>query len=436
MKEQSDFNKQRKPNLLFMHLPKTGGRTIEHWLSLYFNRGESIEILPGKHYFYETLDAPILIDEDLLHLVEKGGLFIHGHAPFVFFENLKCSQDYIFTVVRDPVERILSFYNYLRTDKVYEIKDESQKFIINLARNMSFERFVEVEHPYLSDLSNHQFNLLSTSVRDHSLSPPEKFISVKESLIKFNLVGDFDQLQNLSYVIAYELAIMSPGALYKHNKSDVTQHEVTKATRSVIHERNEMDSALHAYAKNLFKNRFNSFMNSLIDANSSVCKPLFGPVTGVDCWEGSNEDGFSWDFFKACQGRNFYNLETTNSGSPYRFTGEGDAEILLPLPSNFLPPFLSSTCVRVFLIHAVDPLIFQNISIQINGQLVDCSFHSSETKMYFELFIKNEIITTTRFFRLTFKNKILFRPREISADNRDNRLIGLAITGLFLFFRT
>jgi hypothetical protein len=88
-----------KRRLLFLHVQKTGGSTLTGAVSNRFAAAETLQL----YYFPEP---------DLSNL--GAFRYITGHVPLSFVGRLDESP-FVFTFLRDPVERALSAYSFIRT---------------------------------------------------------------------------------------------------------------------------------------------------------------------------------------------------------------------------------------------------------------------------------------------------------------------------------
>ena len=92
---------ENKSNIFFIHIPKTGGTSIEYFL-------KKNKILNGKFYF------------DKFGKKYKAKLRINKwHIPPKYFENNKnpYANENLFTVVRNPYDRAISDYKSLMRNK-------------------------------------------------------------------------------------------------------------------------------------------------------------------------------------------------------------------------------------------------------------------------------------------------------------------------------
>ena len=112
-------------NILFIHIPKTGGSSIE----LYFSHKFNIPLNNKSLYLFLSntikLDENIIINSSLQHLT-----FIQILKYNIFF-NIDFNNIKIITIVRNPYDRIISdlfFYKKINHDtskeKVFDIINE------------------------------------------------------------------------------------------------------------------------------------------------------------------------------------------------------------------------------------------------------------------------------------------------------------------------
>ena len=106
---------------LFLHIQKTAGSSIVDIARCYYRRKDIV-----SHGEYSRYKA-----EELKHV-----RFISGHFGYSYAKTLMESR-YSFTFLRDPVERILSFYYYNRTRDIDEFP------MTRIAHEMDLEQFLK-----------------------------------------------------------------------------------------------------------------------------------------------------------------------------------------------------------------------------------------------------------------------------------------------------
>ena len=118
--------------IVFLHIPKTGGQSVHHFFETSFKK---TEIFPGR------------INEQLAHysIDEMNNYKIFsGHFDWDIMGNLQ-GPKYTFTILRDPKERIFSFYFYLRNkaekltkEKLNSPQNQGMKAALELTPNQYF----------------------------------------------------------------------------------------------------------------------------------------------------------------------------------------------------------------------------------------------------------------------------------------------------------
>ena len=93
----------RDAAVIFLHLPKTGGSTLAHVLERTFSEEKRFHLQVPRFQEWDDLPAA---DRARLRCV-------YGHLPFGIHEMLPRPARYL-TFLRDPVERFLSDYYYVR----------------------------------------------------------------------------------------------------------------------------------------------------------------------------------------------------------------------------------------------------------------------------------------------------------------------------------
>src|SRR3954452_23811987 len=108
------------PRVTFIHIPKTAGNSVLNALKSMYNADE---IAP---FIYENRTDTAAWPQFKL---------VAGHMGFTFAQKFGAPM---ITVVRDPLERTRSLYNFWRTGKTR---------MREVLENMSFEDFLKSDHP-------------------------------------------------------------------------------------------------------------------------------------------------------------------------------------------------------------------------------------------------------------------------------------------------
>ena len=133
----NSMNKE-KP-LIFLHIPKAGGTTLNRIISRQYKNNTIFEIGARAYENFQKFDQLSNVKRDKIR-------YLHGHVPFGLFDkSLPVPPNYI-TMLRDPVDRIVSFYYHILSRPDNSLYDEIT------SKNLSLGDFVS------SDLSLHFAN--------------------------------------------------------------------------------------------------------------------------------------------------------------------------------------------------------------------------------------------------------------------------------------
>lgn len=231
----------------FIHIPKTGGTTMVNTLSkqILFNRFKRLNPTRTTHP-KDFLDSV----EGLLEDVVSSSKFdvVGGHFGFAAHPKLMDASQY-FTVLRDPIERVISEYYYMKHKGMYY-----QGLIEK--ENLSLTKYVS--HPETFYLNNLQTRLISgVSFESGDTVTESTYKLALENLSKFKVFGLTEQMDStlaLFYIILnwnhlpyYQ---RSNANEKRPNTEHISQHEI-----DVIREREKYDILLYEKAKQIFQRR-------------------------------------------------------------------------------------------------------------------------------------------------------------------------------------
>jgi hypothetical protein len=124
-----------RDRLAFVHVPKTAGTSVSAALARHYGA----HTLPAM----TTLDYQLYDDTDLVKY-----RFYKGHAYRRDYERLP-ADTVLFTILRDPVRRALSYYAYARGLDESGIDDPFILEASQLAKNVSPVEFIYSESPFV-----------------------------------------------------------------------------------------------------------------------------------------------------------------------------------------------------------------------------------------------------------------------------------------------
>lgn len=228
--------------LIFLHIQKTGGITIQRMLRQKY--GPS---LPQRALKMVSGNAQPLPLEASLKSKEMRDRYFAGHICFGVHRLLPQPYHYI-TLLREPVARVISLYDFARSNPT--------AFYHKIARRVSFEEFcLDVGLP---ELDNGQTRFIAGDRTDLFINQTpvgecddQLLATAKKNMENhFSLVGLTEQF-NLSMLLLAKLMGWS-SCQYLRLNSNSHKTAVPEEIKAQIAARNSLDVALYDYAKTRF----------------------------------------------------------------------------------------------------------------------------------------------------------------------------------------
>jgi glycosyltransferase involved in cell wall biosynthesis len=219
--------------LVFVHVPRTGGTSVVSAIEAAYDPNAVLRIYDGPGVAAELLAQLTGREKESLRAVV-------GHIAYGAHEHLPGAR-YV-TFVRDPVERVISHYNFVRTHPELPGHDRALDGITSL------EEYVTASpHAYL--VNNGMTRLLGGELSRPGVPPTtETLARAKRNLDGFAFVGvqeRFDEsMQQLADVFGWP-----PIAPVRENAGidRPTRADLPPATVELIEARNQLDIALYEH---------------------------------------------------------------------------------------------------------------------------------------------------------------------------------------------
>jgi hypothetical protein len=227
--------------LCFLHIGKTAGTSLQHAL---------FEAMAGKRIFHESLPN---FDRASAGDIASNDLVV-GHFGFQHVAKMRRDR-FLFTFLRDPVDRVLSNYHFLRTGS--PISDYS-RVAIEASKKMSLKEFLLCEDPRVRMVTeNFQAKALAHDVRyDHQGAIRDLAREASDHLGMFDFVGIveyFDEsVKALSQQIGIDLAIKKLNV----NQARGSARRASAEEISIIKDLNLIDTALYLCARTEFQREY------------------------------------------------------------------------------------------------------------------------------------------------------------------------------------
>lgn len=239
---------QQDRAVIFVHVPKAAGSTLR-WI---MDRQYTVQSVYrcDMHLYPSAFDEFRDMPED-----ERAKIrCLIGHLPYGVHEYLAVPASYV-TVLRDPVDRFLSEYMYLRKKKwVAEQLDVDDREVESL------EAYVDMQ--VRRNAMNFQTRQISGRVDFEHGSPPfdeslseDALETAKENLEKeFTVVGLQERFDESLLLMKRAFGWGNVCYLKKNVTSrPVLRNDISSRARNLIERHNELDAQLVEFARKRFK---------------------------------------------------------------------------------------------------------------------------------------------------------------------------------------
>lgn len=179
---------QKRPKVIFIHVPKTAGSTVRAHLRVCLGSDGSGRSVGLTDVPFE--DRPI---ETRLAAAQKAQL-VHGHLDWHSVEHLDRSEAFTFTFLRAPRDRLFSLYGFMTSlpDWIDE-RMERHKRLIALCRGKTPQQLALSRDPViLAHVDNYMVRQLAGSVQDYPVAPeawPQLLERAKRNMASLDFVG-------------------------------------------------------------------------------------------------------------------------------------------------------------------------------------------------------------------------------------------------------
>jgi hypothetical protein len=236
--------------LIHLHIPKTGGKSLDYLIEQKFPEDVSYR----WKISYPTPKDVANIKFDPYHM-------IRGHFTAKIAEYISKNPVFI-TMLRHPIERVVSFY--------YFVRSRPASIFYDIANQIPIEEFINLKQPNLHWHINNQMVSVLSGQDDYSKIPSNEDLELsKNQLAQMPFFGLTEYFKESAQLLHYTFIWQNSFEVQHKNATGIrpTREEISPQTLQGILEYNQLDLELYTFADQLFHQRYRQMVDELKQDN-------------------------------------------------------------------------------------------------------------------------------------------------------------------------
>lgn len=378
---------------IFLHIPKTAGVAVREILSAKYSKNEIVHIEDPNRFV-------------LSHESKSTTKLIHGHFDFSLAEKLSGTKGKIFTFLRDPLERSVSEYFFVKNGNynLHNLPPEQAEVIRKIQSSSLGDFLLSQERGIRGRVQNNQLFFLSGDIFNASYSLEQRYEMARQNIDNFYYVGIVEEMEKSLQLISYKTD-SAPQSPVIRNSTQRTTHEISHNTKSEFVKRNKFEYMIYEYARQ-------KMLSSYENAFRSMLRERF--IKNLE--QLPEQSAIHYTFDQPLAGDGWHTREE-NSNTKWRFTGPSSTASIY---FGKVAPQEKKILFTIF--HAITPGHIESMRVDYNGVQLSPPERSDNVLIYN---IPEHAISGKNHTHIEINTIAPCKPAEF-----DNRLLGIAFSAI------
>jgi hypothetical protein len=391
------------PPLFFLHIPKTAGIALRHWL--------------GNHFAASRICW-------INHTDPAGGVpaslepfdLVGGHACYRFASRF-ARRPRVITFLRDPIDRAISAFYYFRQLGRDPLKQGVTDVVVSEACELSLADFIvrEPEEARVAFGITQTWMLsqdrLTSFMPDPVRLPPDALMVARANLARCEFVGLTERMDESLGLICDGLGWPTSGPIEKVNRTErrPSKDQLDARTRQLLEEVTAPDRELYRFAVELFEQRLRR------QARGGLTLP----------WRGAGvrplPESVTLTFDQPIPGRGWLGREASEHGHYCWMEQDAWVELAVAVRGD-----MTLRCAAVASVAARQ---LARVTLTVNGVRLATAVHSRPGEHVFEAQVPAAVLRRSggEPVRVGVSVAEPLRPRDELPGSADDRRLGVAV---------